>query len=203
MSGDPAPPLVLASTSAIRAELMRRAGLTFAVEAASVDEDEIKAAFRAERRNAAECAAALAEAKAARVARRRPGTLVVGADQMLVCEGAWFDKPQSVAQAREQLMALRGRRHELVTSVCVVRDGTRLWHFTDRPALTMRPFSESFLDDYLARAGEDLLSSVGAYRLEDAGIQLFSRVDGDYFAILGLPLLPLLEFLRGHGVVAR
>jgi septum formation protein len=182
---------------------MRRAGLVFTVETASVDEGEIKAAFRAERRAAAECTAALAEAKAARVARRHPGTLVIGADQMLVCEGAWFDKPESVDEARAHLMALRGRRHDLVTSVCVVRDGVRLWHFTDRQTLTMRPFSESFLDAYLARAGAEILSSVGAYRLEEAGIQLFSHIEGDYFAILGLPLLPLLAFLRDHEVVAR
>jgi septum formation protein len=182
---------------------MRRAGLSFAVETAAVDEDEIKAAFRAERREAGECAASLAETKAARVSRRHPGALVVGADQMVVCDGAWFDKPESIAQARTHLLALRGRRHELVTSVCVVRDGVRLWHMTDRPALTMRLFGDAFLDDYLARAGEGILSSVGAYRLEDAGIQLFARIDGDYFAILGLPLLPLLEFLRGHGVIGR
>lgn len=197
------PPLMLASASAARAELLNHAAVTFGIATAAIDEAEIKAAFRAERLEAALCATALAEAKAARVARRHPGALVIGADQMLVCEGAWFDKPEDEAQARAHLLALRGRRHELVSAVCVVRDGERLWHFVDRPALTMRPFSDEFLDKYIATAGNDLLASVGAYRLEGEGIQLFSRIEGDYFAILGLPLLPLLEFLRGHGVVAR
>jgi septum formation protein len=122
---------------------------------------------------------------------------------MLVCDGAWFDKPADAQEARGQLLALRGRRHELVSAVCVMRDGETLWHRVERPALTMRAFSEAFLDDYLARAGSDVLGSVGAYRLEKIGIQLFQRIEGDYFAILGLPLLPLLEFLREHGVIGR
>ncbi|MBV8653996.1 MAG: septum formation protein Maf [Alphaproteobacteria bacterium] len=195
--------LVLASGSAIRAELLRRAGLDIAVETARVDEAEIKASFWAERREAAECAVALAEAKASRVARHHPGALVIGADQMLVCDGVWFDKPRDRDEARRHLAALRGCRHELVSAVCIVRDTVRLWHFVDRPALTMRPFSDRFLEAYLAAGGDALLGSVGAYQLEGQGIQLFSRIDGDYFAILGLPLLPLLEFLRGHGVIAR
>jgi septum formation protein len=128
---------------------------------------------------------------------------VIAADQMLVCDNAWSDKLADLAAARAQLLALRGRRHELVSAVCVVRDTTRLWHDVDRPALTMRSFGDGFLDDYLASAGDDVLGSVGAYRLEGHGIQLFSRIDGDYFAILGLPLLPLLAFLRGHGVVGQ
>jgi septum formation protein len=196
-------PLVLASASPIRAELLRRAGLEIIVDTAAIDEADIKASFRGERRGAAECATALAEAKAVRVARRHPGVLVIGADQMLVCDDSWFDKPADHADARAQLLALRGRRHELVSAVCVVRDSTRLWHDVDRPALTMRSFSDTFLDDYLAIAGDDVLGSVGAYRLEGHGIQLFSRIEGDYFTILGLPLLPLLAFLRGHGVIGR
>jgi septum formation protein len=194
--------LVLASASTIRAELLQRAGLAFMVETASVDEDEIKASFRAEKADAASCAVALAEAKARRVSRRHPGALIVGADQILVCAGAWFDKPADRAAARAHLVALRGRRHELVSAVCVVRDGERLWHFVDRPSLTMRPFGDAFLDRYLEQCGADILASVGAYRLEGLGIQLFSRIDGDFFAILGLPLLPLLHFLRGAGALA-
>ena len=195
--------LVLASGSAIRAELLRRAGIDIVVDTANVDEAEIKASFQGEKRAAAECAVALAEAKASRVARRHPGALVIGADQMLVCDGVWFDKPRDLGEARRQLTALRGRRHELVAAVCVIRDATRLWHVVDRPALTMRPFSDAFLEDYLLTAGSAVLGSVGVYQLEGRGSQLFSRIDGDYFAILGLPLLPLLEFLRGHGVIAR
>jgi septum formation protein len=193
--------LILASGSAIRAELLRRAGVDFTVETSAVDEAEIKASFRAERRPAVECAFALAEAKAARVSRRRPGVLVIGADQMLVCDGVWYDKPTDLTAAREQLLALRGKRHELVGAICVLRDGERLWHVVERPALTMRRFSDEFLDAYLAAAGDSVLASVGAYQLEGRGVQLFERIEGDFFAILGLPLLPLLAFLRGHGVV--
>jgi septum formation protein len=198
-----APPLVLASASPARGELLRRAGIAFTVAPAAIDEEEIKAAFRAERRSAAECAIALAEAKASRVARRHPGGLVIGADQMLVCDGVWFDKPGDLAAARTQLLALRGKRHELASAVCVVRDGERLWHFVDRSTLTMRDFSDGFLDHYLAAVGSAVLGAVGAYHLEGLGVQLFARIEGGYFAILGLPLLPLLDFLRGHGVVAQ
>jgi septum formation protein len=195
--------LILASSSAVRAELMRNAGLAFRVEPAAIDEGEIKAAFQAERRAAADCANALAEAKAMRVARRHSGNLVIGADQLLVCEGNWFDKPGDRAAARAQLLALRGKRHELVSAVCVVRDGERLWHFVDRSTLTMRDFSDEFLEHYLDAGGAEILGSVGAYRLEGVGVQLFARIEGGHFAILGLPLLPLLDFLRDHGMVAR
>jgi len=196
-------PLILASSSAVRAELLRSAGVAFGVEPAAIDEAEIKAAFQAERRAAADCANALAEAKAMRVARRHPGSLVIGADQLLVCERSWFDKPIDRAAARAQLLALRGKRHELVSAVCVVRDGERLWHFVDRSTLTMRNFSDKFLEDYLDAGGAEILGSVGTYRLEGIGVQLFARIEGGHFAILGLPLLPLLDFLRGHGAVAR
>jgi septum formation protein len=195
--------LVLASGSAIRADLLRRAGVDFAVETAAVDEAAIKQSFHAERLPAADCAVALAEAKASRVSRRHPGALVIGADQMLVCDGAWYDKPRDRAAARDELRSLRGKRHELVGAVCVVRDGERLWHVVERSVLTMRRFSDSFLDAYLDAAGNTVLASVGAYQLEGLGVQLFARVEGDFFAILGLPLLPLLAFLRGHGAVRQ
>jgi nucleoside triphosphate pyrophosphatase len=198
-----APALILASSSAARAELLRNAGLAFSVEPAAIDEAEVKSAFQAERRTAADCASALAEAKAMRVARRHPGCLVIGADQLLVCEGTWFDKPGDRAAARSQLLALRGKPHDLVSAVCIVRDGKLLWHFVDRSTLTMRSFSEAFLEQYLDAAGADILASVGAYRLEGAGVQLFARVEGGHFAILGLPLLPLLEALRDRAVIAR
>jgi septum formation protein len=195
--------LVLASGSAIRADLLRRAGVDFAVETAAVDEAAIKQSFHAERLPAADCAVALAEAKASRVSRRHPGALVIGADQMLVCDGAWYDKPRDRAAARDELRSLRGKRHELVGAVCVVRDGERLWHVVERSVLTMRRFSDSFLDAYLDAAGNTVLASVGAYQLEGLGVQLFERVEGDFFAILGLPLLPLLAFLRSHGAVRQ
>jgi len=196
-----AAPVVLASASRARAALLEAAGLEVTIAPASIDEDEIKQAFRAAGEGAAACATALAEAKAARAARRHPGRLVIGADQMLECDGDWLDKPADAAQARMHLQALRGRTHVLVSAACVARDGAVLWHATDRAALTMRRFSDAFLDRYLDAAGEAVLHSVGAYHLEGLGAQLFSRIEGDYFTILGLPLLPLLEFLRGHGVV--
>jgi septum formation protein len=181
--------------------MLEAAGLEVVVEPAAVDEAEIKAAFRAEGRDAAACATALAEAKAGHVARRHPGRLVIGADQMLDCNGVWFDKPEDAAHARAHLQALRGRTHVLVSAVCVARDGAVLWHATDRATLRMRPFGDDFLDRYLDATGEDVLHSVGVYQLEGLGAQLFSHVEGDYFTILGLPLLKLLDFLRGHGVV--
>jgi septum formation protein len=127
--------------------------------------------------------------------------VVIGADQMLVCEGRWFDKPADMATARDQLLALRGRPHELVTAMVCWRHGERIWQHLAKPRLTMREFSEEFLDAYLAVEGEAVLGSVGAYRLEALGVQLFSAVDGEHSAILGLPLVPLLGFLRGHGAL--
>jgi septum formation protein len=194
-------PVVLASASAARAALLLQAGLDVMRDPANIDEAEVKASFRRERLGAAGCAGALAEAKASSVSSRHRGAVVIGADQLLVCGERWFDKPSSLAQAREQLLVLRGREHELVTAVCVLRDGAMAWHFVDRPRLVMRSFSDAFLEAYLAATGGDLLSSVGAYRLEGPGAQLFARIDGDYFSILGLPLLPLLDFLRAQDVL--
>lgn len=202
MATDP-PTLILASSSKVRASLLAAAGVAFAVEASAVDEDEIKRSLRAEGADVVTAADALALAKAQRVSRRHPGALVIGADQILDCNGTWFDKPPDMAHARAQLIALRGRPHSLATAVCVVRNGERIWHARAQPRLTMRTFGPDFLDRYLEREGPAVLSSVGAYRLEGLGVQLFSAIDGDHFAILGLPLLPLLEFLRQHGVVER
>ena len=129
------------------------------------------------------------------------GAAVIGADQVLVCDGRWFDKPPDLASARAQLRSLRGRTHTLMTAVVCVRDGTELWRCLARPALTMRQFSDGFLDAYLSLEGKAILSSVGAYRFEGPGIQLFDRIEGDHAAILGLPLLPLLGALRQHGVL--
>ncbi len=191
--------LVLASASPARAALLERAGLVVRRDPAAIDEDAVKAACRGA--DAAACAAALAEAKARCVARRHPDAFVICADQMLVCGGRWFDKPRDVAEARAQLLSLRGRRHELVTASCVVRSESVLWRHVERPALAMRRFSDAFLDDYLVAAGPAVLGSVGAYQLEGLGAQLFARLEGDYFSILGLPLLPLLDFLRQEGAV--
>lgn len=200
--GEPGvPPLVLASASAVRARLLADAGLAVTRDAAAVDEADVKASLKAEGVGAAEVAEALAELKAVKVSRRHAGALVIGCDQMLECDGAWFDKPDTIAAARVQLLALAGRPHRLLTAAVVVRDGARLWHHGTRATLTMRRFSEEFLDAYLAAVGGAALASVGAYQLEGPGAQLFARIDGDYFSILGLPLLPLLDFLRQHRVV--
>nr|WP_211111812.1 nucleoside triphosphate pyrophosphatase [Azospirillum aestuarii] len=193
----------MASGSRTRAEMLERAGVRVTLAPAAVDEEEIKLAARAEGAPVEDVAEALAELKAQRVTRKHPGSLVIGADQMLECEGRWFDKPADRAAARAQLQDLRGRTHRLVSCAVVFRDGERLWHHVDRARLTMRPFSDAFLDSYLNAAGNDVLGSVGAYHLEGLGAQLFHRVDGDFFTILGLPLLPLLGFLRVHGVIAE
>lgn len=191
--------IVLASGSATRARLLEGAGVEFDIDAASVDESEIKAAMRAESASAADVAEALAEVKATRVSRRHPGRLVIGADQMLDAgNGVWMDKPPDRDHARAQLQSLRGRDHTLIASVVAVRDESRLWHQTDRVTLTVRSFSDAFLDSYLDRMGDEILSTVGGYQLEGPGAQLFSRIEGDYFTVLGLPLLPLLSFLRAQ-----
>ncbi len=197
-SGQPAP-IILASESAARAAVLRAAGIAFEARPARIDEAAVKAAGRAEGAAADDVAVVLASLKAARV--RAPGQVVVGADQMLVCDGAWFDKPETIEAARRQLLLLRGRTHELVTAVVCMKDGIEIWHHVCRPRLAMRAFSDGFLDAYLAQEGEALLSSVGGYRLEGLGIQLFDDVQGERSAVLGLPLLPLMGFLRQHGVL--
>lgn len=194
------PPLILASTSESRRRLLGDAGLAFDIVPPGVDEDEIKRSLTAQRAPPQDVAETLAEMKACRVSSRHPEALVVGGDSTLACNGRMFDKPPTMAAARAQLMALRGQTHELFSSVVVARGGQRIWHWGERARLTMRRFDEVFLDAYLARAGETVTTSVGAYRLESVGAHLFNRVDGDYFTILGLPLLPLLSFLANHGI---
>lgn len=194
------PPLVLASTSPTRRRLLENAGLGFEPVSPGVDEEEVKLSLTASGASGTQIAETLAELKANRVSTRFPQALVIGADQVLSCNGVLFDKPPDMDHARAQLQALRGKPHELLTAVCVAKAGGRVWHHNAVARLTMRAFSDGFLDDYLQRTGEDVLGSVGVYRLEGLGAQLFSRIDGDFFTILGLPLLPLLGFLREHGV---
>ena len=195
------PILVLASASTARRDLLVNAGLDVIVDPAHVDEEAIKGSMAADGAGAVDVALSLARLKAHRISTRHGGALVIGADQVLDLQGRWFDKPADMDHARGHLVALRGRTHKLVTAASVFRDGEQIWHHVETPELTMRDFSDGFLDDYLAQAGDSVLSSVGAYRLEGMGVQLFNRIEGDYFAILGLPLLALLDFLRGHGVV--
>ena len=197
----PSPRLVLASASASRAALLCAAGLIFDVVPARVDEAEVKRSARADGASAEDAALRLAELKARQVSASEPDALVIGADQILVCDDEWFDKPQGVAGARTQLQHLSGRAHVLATAVACYRDGRRVWHHIATPCLTMRAFSDVFLDDYLAAEGHAVTGSVGAYRLEGRGIHLFAKVEGEYGAILGLPMLALLDFLRQHGVL--
>lgn len=193
--------LILASQSLSRRALLEGAGVAFEAMPASVDEATIKESAQAEGLPPAEAATMLADAKAARIARRHPDAVVIGADQLLVCEGEWIDKPVDVEAARAHLHKLRNRAHELITATVVWRDGERAWHHVATPRLAMRDFSEAFLDAYLAKEGAYVTSSVGAYRLEGMGIQLMRDIRGDHSAILGLPLLPLLAYLRDSGVV--
>ncbi len=191
--------LILASGSAARRQMLEAAGLTFEVDVPRVDEDAAKASLRAEGLRPRDQADALAELKALSVSRSRPD-FVIGADQMLALGGEVFDKPKDAAEARQHLLRLRGQTHELITAAVVAREGAIIWRHIDTPKLKMRAFSDEFLDEYLARAGEQVLRSVGAYQLEGLGAQLFERVEGDYFSVLGLQLLPLLAFLREHGI---
>jgi len=195
------PPVVLASGSATRRALLDAAGIVHEVVPAAVDEAEIKRSARAEGAGADDTAMLLAELKARRGARARPDALVIGADQLLVCDDRWFDKPASPDEARSQLQALRGRAHTLVTAVLCQRGEHSVWRHIARPRLAMRAFSDAFLDEYLRREGEAVTQTVGAYRIEGLGIHLFDNVAGEHAAILGLPMLPLLGFLRQHGVL--
>ena len=196
-----APRVILASASPIRATVLRNAGVTVETVPVSIDEAAVKRAQRAEGASADDCALALAACKAEPVSRRHPGALVIGADQMLECDATWFDKPVDHAQAASHLRALSGKTHALVSAVAVARDGAVLWRHVERARLTMRRLDDAFIAAYLDVIGEAALRSVGVYQLEGRGVQLFSHVDGDHFAILGLPLLPLLGFLRQHEVV--
>lgn len=196
-----APALVLASKSFGRRAMLESAGVPFVADVAQVDEASVKDALRAENATAEQAAETLAELKAKRVAPRHSGALVIGADSILDLDGEWFDKPGDMAAARDHLMRLRGRRHRIVSAAVLVRDDARLWHQTDAATLEMRAFSETFVDDYLARVGERATQSVGAYQIEGPGVQLFSRIQGDPFTIIGMPLLPLLEILRQHAVI--
>jgi septum formation protein len=194
-------PIILASASPTRAGLLAAAGVPFTVEPAGIDEGAIKHEMIKAGSTAIDCAQALAKAKAAAVSMLSPEALVIGADQVLVAGADWFDKPETLAEAHAQLRKLRGRTHVLATAVCVLRAGERLCQLVSQPEMTMRPFTDAFLDAYIAAEGEALLGSVGAYRLESRGIQLFSRMTGDHFAVLGLPLFELLDFLRSRGAL--
>jgi septum formation protein len=193
-------PLVLASKSAIRGDILRAAGLAIDVCPADIDERTIEQGSAA--RDPGEIAALLAREKAHAVAARLPGRVVLGADQTLALGERRFSKPADRAAAREQLKLLRGKTHQLHTAIALVREGVTLFEHREAARLTMRAFSDRFLEHYLDVAGAAVTASVGGYQLEKTGIQLFERVEGDHFVILGLPLLPLLLHLRQAGWLA-
>lgn len=195
------PPLILASGSATRQAMLTAAGVPFTAVRPLVDEDAYKQALAAEGATTLDAAITLAEVKAVQVSRKHPGALVLGADQMLECEGAWLDKATDEASVRATLTTLRGKTHRLVSGAVMILDGKRIWQAHDVATLQMRGFSDDFLDSYVTAMGEQAYGSVGAYQVEGLGVQLFTDISGAHSTILGLPLLPLLAFLRTWGVI--
>ena len=194
-------PLVLASSSTTRARLLRNAGLAFVTEDARVDEVAVRDALFAEGAGPRDIADTLAEMKALRVSARHPGAVVIGSDQVLAVAGHVLGKAKDMGGAREQLLLLRDRQHLLLSAVVVCQGGEPLWRHVGEARMRMRAFSEDWLDDYLVRNAEAVLASVGGYRIEEEGVRLFSAIEGDYFTILGLPLLPLLSWLTLRGTI--
>jgi septum formation protein len=196
------PPLILASASPYRRRMFENAGVAFSVVPADVDEASLKRRLAGKAQPAAAVADALARAKAQDVSARYPDAMIIGADQILAVDNELLDKPGDLAAARAQLERLRGRTHRLLSAVALAQGGDILWTHVGEAVLTMREFSPGFLDRYLAHAGASLCQIVGAYEIEGLGIQLFERVEGDHFTIIGLPLVPLLTELRSRGVIA-
>lgn len=192
--------VILASGSASRRALLANAGVEAEAVRPNVDEDSAKASMRAEGLPVRDQAMALAELKARRVSSREDG-LVIGGDQMLALGETAFDKPADLSAARGHLRALSGKTHTLETALVVYENGESVWRHLARPRLTMRPLSEAFIEAYVTACGDALLQTVGGYQLEGRGSQLFTQIEGDYFSILGLPLLPLLDYLRLRGVI--
>ncbi len=194
--------LILASSSETRATLLRNAGLVPEVRPARVDEDAIRAALEAERANPRDIADTLAETKARRISEKVPGALVLGCDQVLDLDGRVFAKPENQEAARMQIRALSGRTHQLLSAAVVCRGGEPLWRHLGSARLTMRAVSDGYLDDYVSRNWQSIRHSVGAYKLEEEGVRLFSHIEGDHFTILGLPLIELLTWLAVRGDIA-
>lgn len=192
--------VTLASSSASRRALLAAAGVAADAVSPNVDEEAYRTAMRADGLPVRDQAMQLAEMKALRVSQSRTG-LVIGGDQMLALGDKAFDKPRDLSEAKSHLTRLSGKSHTLETAIVVCEDGRPVWRHLARPKLTMRTLSPEFIEDYTARCGSALLSTVGAYQLEGLGAQLFTRIEGDYFSILGLPLLPLLDYLRTRKVL--
>lgn len=196
--------IVLASGSRSRRTMLENAGIEFSVLPADVDEAAIREAFTGGSdggADPADIAQVLAIAKAERVSRSKPGALVIGSDQVMAMDGRIFDKPTDMDDARQRLLDMRGKVHQLHAAVAIAIDGAASWSMTDTAQMGVRDYSPAFIGAYLAEAGTRVLSSVGAYQLEGLGVQLFEDIRGDFFTILGMPLLPLLGELRSRGVV--
>lgn len=195
--------LVLASGSEARAAMLRAAGVEFEAVASRIPEAAYKERYLPGEDLPEQVAHALAEAKAMAVSEVMPGRLVLGADQVLVFEDEIFDKPSAFSDARRQMRRLRGRDHSLISAAVLVRDGVAVWHGMGSAHLWVRDYTDAFLDRYLAQEGDAVLNTVGGYRIEGLGAQLFDRIEGDYFSVLGLPLLEVLAALRDEGVMKR
>ena len=194
--------IILASASTIRRQMLENAGIRVDALPARVDEDTIRAALEAEGAKPRNIADALAEMKARKLGERHPSSLVIGCDQVLHYDGEIWGKPETPDAARSQLQRLRGRTHRLVSAVVLYEQAKPVWRHVEEASLTMRSFSDGFLDDYIARNWDDIRHSVGAYQLEREGARLFAAVDGNHFTILGLPLLPLLNYLSQRGFIS-
>ena len=192
--------IILASGSAIRRQILDDAGLEYEVIVKPVDEAAIKQAMLSEGARIRDIADALAEAKSRKVSQNEPG-LVIGADQIMEMDGQLFDKPVSLEEVRQRLLSMRNKDHRLIGAVVICENGKPVWRHMSKTVLSVRNFSEEFLDDYIEAEGEALTKSVGAYRFEGRGAQLFSKVEGDFFSILGLSLLPVLDYLRERGAL--
>lgn len=194
-------PVILASASEIRRDLLVRAGVPVEVQPARIDEEAIRESLIAEDATPRDVADALAEFKAQRISLKNPGAVVLGCDQVLEFRGEVLSKVPDIDTARAQLKRLRAQRHKLLSAVVAYKDGEPLWRHVGEVRLQMRPFSDAYLDDYLSRNWTSVQHSVGCYKLEEEGVRLFSRVEGDYFTVLGLPLLEVLTFLTTRGTV--
>ena len=195
--------IILASGSSIRRDMLQNAGLDVEVQPARVDEAGIKSAMLAEDAPPRDIADKLAELKSLRISQKNPEALVLGADQVLVHAKRLFDKPEDLSEAREHLELLSGQAHELLSAAVISENGKPVWRHIGRAQMIMRPLSAPFINAYLAAEREGVLETVGCYKLEGRGAQLFSRVQGDYFSVLGLPLLEILGFLRARGVLVE